>query len=130
MPPNRQPAHRPPRSEDQQLAALRRRLPGWDAWYVRTPNDPGSGYTWCARPSGAEIATCHGGIPDELVKAIAEFEADLSEHIETAREDLERTPDREASRRSLLARQISAMKRLHGRTDPHPTTPPDEARHP
>jgi hypothetical protein len=102
---------------EDQLAILHQKLTDWYVWYVATPLQPGSGYVWCARPEGAEIATCWGNRPDELVKAIEEFETDLAEHIETTRSGLARIPHGEANARSrnVLELQLSAMMRLQTR---------------
>jgi hypothetical protein len=112
MQPAPQPPQRPTVWADQQLAALRERLPGWEPWHVATPFNPASHHIWCARPAGAAIATCHGATPGELAEAVAEFEADLAAHIETTREQLKQTPGREAGRRDVLQRQLAAMTRL------------------
>ena len=59
--------------DEQQLASLRPMFPGWDIWTVRTVIP--SGYVWCARPAGTEVATINVGSPEELIAAIAEQEA-------------------------------------------------------
>ena len=116
----REPRQRPPAPADQQLAALRQRLPPqWAAWYVPTPYEPGSGYTWCAAPAG-EPATCHADIPDELIDAITEFEDNLADHIQAARQELQQAPDTPAGTRDILQRRLSALTRLHHRRHPAP----------
>jgi hypothetical protein len=57
---------------EQQLAMLRPRYPAWDIWVVRTwPN----GCIWCARPTGAPVATINADSPEALAAEIAEQEA-------------------------------------------------------
>ncbi len=114
QPANTQPATRPPTWADQQLAALRARFPDWDFWYVPTHCGPAAG-TWCARPNGAMIATCHGYTPDEIARSITEFEARLPEHIETARTELQ-APRLHDDRRRVLERQLAGMTRLRNRS--------------
>ena len=56
---------------DEQLAMLRANYPVWDVWLV--PRYP-TGQTWCARPAGHAVAVINASSPEELVKAIAEYE--------------------------------------------------------
>ncbi len=56
---------------DQQLALLRPRYPGWQIWVVHAVYGPD---TWCARPAGHPVAVINAHSPEELVKAIAEYE--------------------------------------------------------
>lgn len=111
------PTHRtqcPPTRADEQLASLRERLPDWDVWYVPTPMDPGGRYAWCARPSGATVATCHGADPGTLILVTGEFTERLADHIAAARRELAAPPLR-PDRRGVLEDQLSAMTRLQAR---------------
>jgi hypothetical protein len=55
---------------DQELARLREMFAGrYDVWYV--PRSPGRGYTWCARPAGAAVATVNVESVEELIEALA-----------------------------------------------------------
>jgi hypothetical protein len=56
--------------EDEQLALLRPRYPGWDIWTVRSIY-PRPSTTWCARPKGAPIAMINVSSPEELIEQIA-----------------------------------------------------------
>jgi hypothetical protein len=107
------------------LASLADSLPGWEPWYVETPFDPASRYTWCARPEGAATSTCKASDPAELIAAVAEYETDLPAHIQAARDELQRTPIEPATagRRNVLSRQLAAIASLHDRRQA-------EARHP
>ena len=118
QPANTQPAHRPPTWADQQLAALRERHPDWDLWHVPTHNGPAA-RTWCAKPTAAMIATCHGYTPDEITRSIIEFEARLAEHIETARTELQ-DPRLHDDRRRVLESQLDGMTRLRDRSHAAP----------
>jgi hypothetical protein len=110
-PPRR--AQCPPTWADEQLASLRERLPDWDVWYVPTFMGPTRG-VWCAKPSGARVATCHGGDPDTLILAAGEFTERLADHIAVARGELA-APPLWPDRRGVLEDQLSAMTRLQGR---------------
>jgi hypothetical protein len=94
--------------------------PRLGTWYVWTPLDPGTGHAWCAKPIGAPVATCHGGAPEELLDATAEYTADLAARIETTSRELEQAPHRETGRRDVLERQLTAMTRLHNRAQAAP----------
>jgi hypothetical protein len=96
-----------PTWSDSQLAALREQHPDWDFWYVATVTGPTSG-TFCARPSGAMIATCHGDTPDHLSHSIADYESRLPEHTADARAELQ-TPGLHDDRRNVLRQQLNGM---------------------
>jgi hypothetical protein len=111
-------AERPKGWAENQRDSLRDRLPeGWQVWCVETPFEPGSGYMWCAKPEGAELATCRGGVLIELLAAVDEFEAELSAHVEATRAGLERTPNTETGRRRVLQSQLSGIMRLQARRE-------------
>lgn len=99
-----------PAWSDTELAALREQHPDWDFWYVASAG-PMRG-TFCARPSGAMIATCHGDTPDHLTHSIADYENRLPEHTAKARAELQ-TPGLQDDRRNVLNQQLNGMTRLH-----------------
>lgn len=99
---------------DEQLASLSERFPEWDFWYVPTYMGPSSG-TWCARPSGAMIATCNASTPDDMAEAITEFQVGIADHIQAARTELE-SPRLGDGRRNVLEQLLAALTRLQGIT--------------
>ena len=103
-----------PTWSDTALAALREQRPDWDFWYVATVTGPTRG-TFCARPSGAMIATCHGDDPDDLTHSITDYENRLPVHTADARAELQ-TPGLQDDRRNVLERQIAGMTRLRSRS--------------
>ena len=56
----------------QRLTQMRQQYPAWDIWVVRRATVRQT--VWCARPKGTPVATVNVGSPEELVKAIAEYE--------------------------------------------------------
>ena len=95
---------------DTQLAALREQHPDWDFWHVANYHGPTRG-TFCARPTGAMTATCHGDTPDRITQAITDYENRLPEHTANARAEL-RTPGLQDDRRNVLNQQLAGMTRL------------------
>jgi hypothetical protein len=57
---------------EEQLAALKPRYPDWDLWIVHVFK-PRS-VTWCAKPSGAPVATINASSPEALIAEIREQE--------------------------------------------------------
>ena len=109
-----QPSTAAPKWTDQQLAGLREQFPEWDFWYVPTVMGPTAG-TWCAKPSGAMIATCNTNTPDEMAEAITSFQASIADHIEAARRELANA-QLCADRRNVLEHQLAGMTRLQSVT--------------
>ena len=99
-----------PTWSDTELAALREQHPDWDFWHVAAYGGPTRG-TFCARPSGAMIATCHGDTPDHLTHSIADYENRLPEHADDARAELS-APGLQDDRRNVLSQQLNGMTRL------------------
>ena len=54
--------------EDQQLAELQAKYPGWDVWKVPTYIGPTA---WCVKPKGARIAVHREDSADALDKWLA-----------------------------------------------------------
>jgi hypothetical protein len=102
--------HTTPTWTDDQLAALREQHPDWDFWHVANATGLTPG-TFCARPSGAMIATCHGDTPDHLTHAITDYETRLPEHTADARAGLQ-APGLQDDRRNVLRQQLNGMTRL------------------
>jgi hypothetical protein len=96
---------------DQQLASLRERYPEWDFWYV--PSFMGSFDAWCAKPSGAMIATCRGHTPDGIAGEVDRFQIGIAGRIREARAELE-SPRSGDGRKKVLQQQLTAMTRLQG----------------
>src|SRR5450756_1402063 len=72
---------RQPMVADEQLAAVRERLPGWDVWYVS--NYQFAYRTWHGRPDGAlvSIKEVDSDSDSGFLRRVAEFEAELPKHI-------------------------------------------------
>lgn len=84
----------------------------WLAWYVETPYDPGSPFTWCAKPCGARAATCSAAAPGELVEAVREYVAGLSVHLADARAELEAIAPSRPGRFELVRDLVDALEAL------------------
>ena len=122
MQPNTEAPDRPTRCQpmvpDEQLAAVRERLPGWDVWYVS--NYQFASRAWCGRPDGAlvSIKKVESDSDTEFLKRVVEFEAELPKHIANARTELASLPPNRpesADRRKVLDAQLQALLALQAR---------------
>ncbi len=84
----------------------------WTVWWVATPYDPASPFTWCAKPRGARVATCLAAASSELVEAVREYAAGLTVHLADAREELERIAPSQPGRYEVVRDLVDALEAL------------------
>jgi hypothetical protein len=84
----------------------------WTVWYVATPYDPVSPFSWSAKPCGARIATCSASAPDELAEAVREYVADLTLHLADARAELEGIAPSRPGRYEVVRDLVDALQAL------------------
>lgn len=69
----------------------RRGCPGWDTWVIGTHDKR---LVWSAQPEGANGAVITDQpAADDLIRAVAKYELNLREHLETARRHLASVPN-------------------------------------
>jgi len=108
----------PTMAEDQGLASVRKRLPGWDVWRVHVY---AAAYpTWCGRPVGAivGIRQIESYSPVSFLDRVAHFEARIDMHIAATRAELTALPPHRPEtpdRRKVLDAQLAALLRLQKR---------------
>lgn len=101
-----------------QEAELRRQLPGWEAWPIRTHDGK---LLWSAQPEGAKGAVfTQIETPKALRAAVREYMRDLDTHIVHARQRLADCPptgigrDRAAVLEALITALENMSARQHG----------------
>lgn len=103
-------SEREPTAVELERARLADALPGWDIWTVTMF---GGDTAWCAKPHGAEIATCNSDSPDDLQGLCRGWDADT--YIKVTEAQLAETPAMNGRRRDMLTAQIAAARALSGR---------------